>query len=85
MTTQNRGKNKNGQLEADIKTALSAFATGIDSKKLEKKINKHSADIADLISKLKKKAKKKKANKPKTKKTESKSVKKVKELEKQTT
>jgi ferritin-like metal-binding protein YciE len=82
MTAQNKAKKKNGQLEADIKTALSAFAKGIESKKLGKKINKHSADVADLISKLKKKAKKKKAKTPKAKKASTKPVKKEKEGDK---
>lgn len=51
------------QLEKDIKAALTAFAAGIENKKLEKKITKHSADLAELIIKLKHPAKK---EKPKT-------------------
>lgn len=48
------------QLETDIKTALTAFAKGVDSKKLHKKISKHSADLAELIVKLRQPAKKEK-------------------------
>lgn len=67
MAKHKKGKKKAGKLEGDIKSALSSFAKGIESKKLEKKINKHSADIAELISKLKQSAKKKKAKMPKVK------------------
>lgn len=65
------------QLETDIKTALAAFATGIESKKLEKKISKHSADLAELIVKLKQPVKKEKTKPVKAKKAAAKQVKKV--------
>ena len=77
MAKHKKGKKKAGKLEADIKSALSSFAKGIESKKLEKKINKHSADIAELISKLKQPAKKKKAKTPRVKKAITKPEKKV--------
>lgn len=65
------------QLETDIKTALIAFAAGIESKKLDKKIIKHSTDLAELIVKLKQPAKKEKAKPAVAKETAVKSVKKV--------
>ena len=77
MAAQKKQKKKAGQLEADIKTALSTFAAGIESKKLEKKINKHSADIAALIAKLTAPTKKKKAKPAKVKTAAAKPVKKV--------
>lgn len=62
MTDDKKKKKKAvHQLEADIRTALIAFAKGIENKKLEKKITKHSADLAELIVKLKQPAKKEKA------------------------
>lgn len=64
------------QLETDIKKALSAFAAGIESRKLEKKITKHSTDLAELIVKLKQPVKKEKAKPAKAKKA-AKPVKKV--------
>ena len=65
------------QLETDIKKALSAFAAGIESRKLEKKITKHSTDLAELIVKLKQPVKKEKAKPAKAKKAAAKPVKKV--------
>lgn len=65
------------QLETDIKKALSAFAAGIESKKLEKKITKHSTDLAELIVKLKQPVKKEKAKPAKAKKAAAKPGKKV--------
>ena len=53
------------QLEAAIKNALHGFATGIESKKLEKKIGKYSNDLAELILKHKDDSPKTKAVKPK--------------------
>lgn len=61
------GKKKKAlqQLEASIKNALNGFATGIESKKLEKKIGKYSSDLAELILKQKDGSKKTKAAKAK--------------------
>lgn len=56
---------KNGEkhsflkLAVEIKSALKGYAKGIDSKKLEKKIDKYSAALAEQIEKLKKQAGKK--------------------------
>ena len=47
------------KLAVQIKTSLKDYAKGIDSKKLEKKIDKYSTGLAELIGKLKKKAGKK--------------------------
>lgn len=78
MAAEKKQKKKNSQqLEADIKTALTTFAAGIESKKLDKKISKHSADLAELIVKLKQSVKKEKVKAPKVKKAAAKPVKKV--------
>ncbi|RXK59365.1 hypothetical protein ESA94_14620 [Lacibacter luteus] len=70
MAEEKKQKKQAGKkLEATIRTALTAFAKGIDSKKLHKKIEKHSADLAELILKLKQPAKKQKSKKEKIKKT----------------
>ena len=53
------------QLEAEIKNALNGFVKAIDSKKLEKKIGKYSADLSELILKHKDSSQKEKAIKGK--------------------
>lgn len=47
------------KLAVEIKTALKDYAKGVDSKKLEKKIDKYSTGLAELIEKLRKQAGKK--------------------------
>lgn len=64
------------QLETDIKKVLTAFAAGIENKKLDKKINKQSEDLAELIVKLKQPVKKEKAKPAPAKKAAAKPVKK---------
>jgi len=44
------------KLAVEIKKTLKDYAKGVDSKKLEKKIDKYSSGLADLIEKLRKKA-----------------------------
>lgn len=47
------------KLAVEIKSALKNYAKGIDSKKLEKKIDKYSATLAEQIDKLQQQAGKK--------------------------
>lgn len=60
MTADKKGeKHSFLKLAVEIKSALKGYTKGIDSKKLEKKIDKYSAALAEQIEKLKKQAGKK--------------------------
>ncbi|MBS4065763.1 MAG: hypothetical protein KGZ74_14480 [Chitinophagaceae bacterium] len=71
------GKHSSLKLAVQIKSKLTDFAKGLDSKKLESRIEKYSNMLAEQIEKLQKKAgkKTKKAVSKRTKKTSSPSVK----------
>lgn len=60
MATDKKGeKHSFLKLAVEIKSALKNYAKGIDSKKLERKIDKYSTVLAEQIEKLKKQAGKK--------------------------